>query len=84
MKIYQIHPFMKSRNDFSNDLLVQIDSVVIGAISFESLKRNKGMETEGAAAACLSQHTQLLNGPKGVGNQAEAEETYLTIRQHPI
>ena len=47
-------------------------------MSFESSKRSKDMETEGAAAAaCLSQHTQLLNVPKGVGNQAEAEETYI-------
>ena len=29
------------------------------------------MEIEGAAAACLSQHTQPLNVLKGVGNQAE-------------
>ena len=36
------------------------------------------METDGAAAACLSQHTQPLNVPKGVRNPAEAEETYLT------
>ena len=69
---------MKSRNDFSNDL-VQIDSVLIFAISFESSKRSKDTETEGAAAAaCLSQHTQPpLNVPKGVGNQGEAEKTYL-------
>ena len=29
------------------------------------------METEGAAAAYLSQHTQPLKVPKSVGNQAE-------------
>ena len=38
------------------------------------------MKAEGAAAACLSQHAQSLYVPKCVGNQAEAEETYLTIR----
>ena len=38
------------------------------------------METGGATAVCLSQHTQPVNVPKGVGNQAEAEKTYLTIR----
>ena len=45
---------------------------------------SKDMETEGAAAAFLSQHTQPLKMPKDVRNQAEAEKTYLTIRQHPI
>ena len=54
--------------------------IVIVAISFESLNRSKEMETEGAAPACLSQHTQPLIVPKGVGNQAEAEEAYFTIR----
>ena len=36
------------------------------------------METEGAAAACLSQCIRPLRVPKGVRNQAEAEETCLT------
>ena len=44
------------------------------------MRRIKDMEIEGAAAACLSLHIQPLNVPKGIGNQAEAEETYLTIR----
>ena len=39
------------------------------------------METEGVAvAACLTQLTQPLNMPNSVRNQAESEETYLTIR----
>ena len=65
---------MKSRNDFSNDF----DSVMIVAISFESSKRSKDTEIEGAAAACLSQHTQPQNVPMCVRNQAEAEGTYMT------
>ena len=54
------------------------DLVVIAAISFESSKRSEDTETEGTAAACLSQHTQPLNVPKGVRNQAETEEIYFT------